>query len=216
MKRKNLIIACVLICGIIVLSIIGIFIIMPSMYPTNNFDNSTPESAAVSIARLNSGEGFASGDVDNVYLTPDGKYWIVTLESKEKWNVTIDAKTLMSKQNDGEWNSLDELKATYIADIQSDSSLGKPQKITMNGKEIWKIPVYHECIYEDGSVTHETTYVYVDLKTGKSMNTWDEFNKAAGKKGWLTLKEVDSTCEKMDIGPSSFKDALRNLYPNNT
>ena len=222
----------VLIGGIIVLSVIGVFIIMPgiakiledkslnnSNYPTTNyFDNSTPESVAISIARLNSGIGFTSGDVDNVSLTPDGKYWIVTLHQKEKWNVTIDTKTLMSKEDEGEWKSLDELKAYYIVDIQSDSPSGKPQKITRNGKEIWKVPVYHEDIYENGSVTHEVTYVYVDLKTGKSKNTWNKFNEAGGTDGWLTLKQVDDALNKIQEKVTGsvgvpFRDALRNLYP---
>ena len=232
MNRKNLMIISILISGIIVLSVTGVFIILPgiaeiledkslnnSNYPTTNyFDNSTLELTAVSIARLNSGIGFASGDVDNVSLTPDGKYWIVTLHQKENWNVTIDAKTLMSKEDNGEWKSLDELKAYYIADIQSDSPLGKPQKITINGKEIWKIPVYHENIYENGSMTHETTYIYVDLKTGKSKNTWNKFNDAGRTDGWLTLKQVDDTHNKIQKEVTGsvgvpFRDALRNLYP---
>ena len=44
------------------------------------------------------------------------------------------------------------------------------------------------------------------------MNTWDEFNRAAGTNGWLTLQEVDATIDNMGIGPPS-GDALRNLYP---
>lgn len=227
MNRENLLITGVLIGGIIVLSIIGVFIIMPGIaeifledgsstnfnYTTTTyFNNSTPEATAISIARLNSGVGFASGDVDSVYLTPDGKYWIVNLHQKEKWNVTIDAKTLMSKEDDGEWKSLDELKATYIAEIQSEGSLGKPQKITMNGKEIWKIPEYHEDIYENGSSTREVTYIYVDVATGKSKNTWSEFNRAAGTNGWLTLKEADYISFKMFIGSPPSEDALRYLY----
>jgi hypothetical protein len=227
MNRKNSMI--VLLTGeIIVLFVMGVFIIMPSIMgilenndsininyiATNYFDNSTPKSTAISVARLNSGIGFARGDSDSVYLTPDKKYWIVNLHSKEKWNVTIDAKTLMSKGDNGEWRSLDELKAIYIADIQSDSPSGKPQKITVNGKEIWKVPVYHENIYENGSITHETTYVYVDIKTGKSKNTWGEFNRAAITGGWLTLKDVDAIIERMGIGPPliSSRDALRDLY----
>ncbi|HEX3013478.1 MAG TPA: hypothetical protein VHO92_04290 [Methanobacterium sp.] len=223
MERTNLLITSSL-TGIIVLTIAAIILIPTitdiSTASSNSitaneyllFNNSTPEAVAISIARLNSGKAFNDGIVDNVSLTPDEKYWIVNLHIKEKWNVTIDAKTLMSKEDDGEWKSLDELKATYIADIQSDSPLGKPQKITMNSKVIWKIPVYHEDIYENGSSTHEVTYVYVDLKTGKSKSTWGEFNRAAGTNGWLTLKEVDYTSNKMILGPPS-GDALRDLYP---
>ena len=224
MNHKNLLITFSLI-GIILLLVVGFFITIPiienftigSVNDENAlfFNNSTPETTAVSIARLNIGtEGFNGDPIKSV--NSDGKYWIVeTYNSAYKDQVvvmTIDAKTLMSKVEDKEWKSLDELKATYIADIQSDSSVGKPQKITINGKEIWKIPNYHECIYENGSSTHDTTYIYVDLATGKSKNTWKEFNRAAGKKGWLTLKEVDVTIDKMVIGPPQFKDALRNLY----
>ncbi len=227
MEKRDLLIAGSLIGGIIVLSV-GALITLPggiteilgdSTYSDSIFNNSTPEATAISIARLNLGTGgFESDPIKSVHLTSDGKYWIVeTYNSFYRDQVlvmTIDAKTWMSKVDDREWKSLDELKATYIADIQSDYSSGKPQKITMNGKEIWKIPDYHEVIDENGSSTHEVTYIYVDLKTGKSKNTWGEFNRAAGKEGWLTLKEVDATIDKMNIGPqlTPSGDALRNLY----
>lgn len=229
MDRKNLTIAGGLICGIIVLSVIGVFIAMhgiaetlkgDSTYSDSIFNNSTPQTTAVSIARLNLGTGgFESNPVKSVHLTSDGKYWIVeTYNSFYRDQVlvmTIDAETLKSKVDNGGWKSLDELKAAYIAGIQSDYSSGKPQKITTNGREIWRVPNYHEVIYENGSVTHETTYIYVDLKTGRSKNTWSEFNRAAGTDGWLTLKEVDAAIGKMDIGPilTPSGDALRNLYP---
>jgi len=230
MDKKNLIIVGM---GVmIVLLVIGAFIILPNIaeifedkslgkppdYLNHmSFDNSTPKATAESIARLTS-LTFDDVIVDNVSLTPDGKYWIVNLHKIDNWTVIIDAKTLMSKEDDNEWKSLDELKATYIASIQSDGSLGKPQKITMDGKEIWKVPVYHEDVNEDGSTKNETSYVYVDLKTGKSKKTWNEFNETTGPNDWLTLKQVDDTINKIneEITGSQgvlFKDALRNLYP---
>jgi hypothetical protein len=138
--------------------------------------------------------------------------------------VIIDAKTLMSESNvtgDEEWNSLDELKASYIAGIQTDDTLGKPQKITMDGKEIWKVPVN---TIADVSGKDAVKYIYVDLATGKSKNTLDSFNKAAGTDGWLTLKEVDDVINSgnyqsnylTDLKPTEknpFKDVLRDLYP---
>ena len=145
----------VLIGGIIILFVIGVFIILPgiaeiledkglinSNYTTIDldnlipFDNSTPQATAISIARLNLGTGGFEGDpIKSVNLTSDRKYWIVetyTSFYKDQIEVmTIDAKTWTSKIDDGEWKSLDELKAYYIVDIQSDSPSGKPQKITM-------------------------------------------------------------------------------------
>lgn len=186
------------------------------------FDNSTPKSTVISIARLNMGiGGFEADPIKSVNLTSDGKYWIVeTYDSFYKDNVvvmTIDAKTLMSKVENGEWKSLDELKALYIADIQSNCGPGKPQKIIMNGKEVWKVQEYD---YEGDSLDPQVEYVYVDVATGKSKNTWNEFNKFAFKNGWLTLNDVDTTIKRIDqLDPSlglsgpSFRDALRDLYP---
>ena len=186
------------------------------------FDNSTPKSTAISIARLNMGiGGFEADPIKNINLSSDGKYWIVeTYNSFYKDQVvvmTIDTKTLMSKVENGEWKSLDELKALYIADIQSNCGPGKPQKITMNGKEIWKVQEYD---YEGDYLDPQVEYVYVDVATGKSKNTWKEFNEFAFKNDWLTLKEVDDTINRIDqLDPSlglegpSFKNALRNLYP---
>jgi uncharacterized protein YpmB len=186
-----------------------------------SFNNSTPESTAVSIARLNFGSSFNDVTVEDVYLTDDGKYWIVGIDPNDSVHyveVTIDAKTLMSKRNDeGTWRSLDELKANYIAEIQTDGiygiigSLSKPQEITMGGKEIWKISM--NATDESGEDT--VKYVYVDLATGKSKNTLDYFNNAAGTDGWLTLKEVDDVINKGDWDypePRPFRDALRDLY----
>ncbi len=255
MNRNNLLIFGCLISIIIV--IIGAFVIIPTIgisadisnstgnNSTNNiiasedlpFDNSTPEVMAVSIAKLNFGVYFNEISVTDVYLTDDGKYWKVDLyaEGKDPYTqVTINAKTLMSKRNDdGEgWRSLDELKASYIADIQTNGpesidSNGKPQKINMGGKEIWKVSTH----YMDGDGQECVAYVYVDLATGKSKNTLPSFNKFAGtdgwltlKHGWLTLKEVDNIINRgnkgdypsnylVDLGPGPFRDALRDSYP---
>jgi hypothetical protein len=114
---------------------------------------------------------------------------------------TVDVKTWKSKIGNGEWKSLDELKARYIAEIQghtTDGTLGEPCKVIMGGKEIWKVQ------------TSPDEYVYVDLTTGKSKNTWKWFNKVAGTDGWLTLEEVDNTMSK--IGMGSGRNVLRNLY----
>jgi hypothetical protein len=180
---------------------------------TGSFNNSTPELTAVSIAKLHFGEGFSRVTVDDVYLTPDGKYWKVNISTSgldSHGQVTIDAKTLMSKGDDEKvWMSLDELKASYIADIQTNGpqsvgSNGEPQKITMGGKEIWKVSTQYDDM--DGTGPH-VAYVYVDLVTGKSKNTLPSFNKAAGTNGWLTLKEVDNVINK------EFRDVLRDSYP---
>ena len=48
----------------------------------------------------------------------------------------------------------------------------------------------------------------------KSTNTLVDFDTAAGTNGWLTLKEVDDTINKINNLPEpQFRDALRNLYP---
>lgn len=246
MHKKNLLIAGGLIGAIVVLSAIGFFIIIPAIVDTSTaisnsitdkackliesigvttFDNSTPEATAVSIARLNLGEwGFNSATIKSVHLTSRGKYWIVEIYNSVYQDgfdvVTVDAKTWASKIEDKEWKSLDELKAVYIAEIQSDSLLGKPHKITMEDKEIWKVPV---SVYsQENDWLGQDEYVYVDVATGKSKNTWGEFNEAAGTGGWLTLKQVDDTINKMQkemdalagvTSEPSFKDALRDLYP---
>ncbi len=229
MDRKNLLIAGVLIGGIISY---GVFIIMPGIaeiledesLTSTYFNNSTPQATAVSIARLNLGSGGFEGDpIKSVHLTSDGKYWIVNMHVEGvKWAVTVDAKTWMSKK-DGEsfegttntWRSLDELKAEYIADIQksrNDSNIGRPSKVAMDGKEIWRVPVY-KYNYEHNK-WEQAEYVYVDVATGKSKNTWGDFDKEAGTDSWLTLKQVDDTINKMGYpGLLPFRDALRDLYP---
>lgn len=225
MDRKYLVIAGSLI-GIIVLISVGMFIFL-NLTSTDSstattqvngvFNSKSPEEKAVFIARLNDGSfGFESGTVDNAYLTSDGKYWIVTLTQMGDYGgiVTVDAKTWMSKKEDGEWRSFDELKAQYIADIQKDRTNGvvdPPIKVTMDSKEIWKVPVY-KFNYEHNE-WEEAEYVYVDAATGKSKNTWDEFNRVAGTDGWLTLKQVDDTINKIGYpGALPFRDALRDLY----
>jgi hypothetical protein len=190
-----------------------------------SFNNLTPELTAVSIARLNFGTAFNEVTVEDVHLTDDGKYWIVGIDPNDAVphvDVTIDAKTLMSKRNlegeYGEWRSLDELKASYIAEIQANHALSKPQKITMGGKEIWKISIVTDINDETGAKT--VKYIYVDIATGKSKNTLDEFEKAAGTDGWLTLKEVDGVINKGDYQlnylydrePGQFRDVLRDSY----
>jgi len=250
MDRKNLLIAGGWAGGLIVIIIIlviGVFIIIPSI--TNNltsnsdenlksepnentvyFDNSTPEATAISIARLNEGMiGFHSGHKVNASLTSDGKYWIVDMDG---WVVTIDTKTWMSKQNmervEGKediWRSLDELKARYVAEIQSnDEEIGEPSKIVRDGKEIWKVPVYSQFKVDQMTYDEEDLvgYVYVDLATGKSEKVYvGVFNKInallfkdiKGIDGWLTLKELDAKINRTYGSPQMpFKDALRDLY----
>ncbi|HEX3013477.1 MAG TPA: hypothetical protein VHO92_04285, partial [Methanobacterium sp.] len=197
------------------------------------FDNSTPEASAISIARLNEGKNgfdeFSEDMVANASLTPDGKYWIVKMceAGYNNWVVKVDAKTLASTKSGGKdpintWRSFDELKAIYIAEIQSTKSnggAGRPTKLTMDGKEIWKVPIYYYHEYDP----KQTEYVYVDATTGKSKNELysDVFNEVSGTKGWLTLKEVDDIVNKIgDLRPMRgdlklipFKNALRDLYP---
>ncbi len=190
-----------------------------------SFNNSTPELTAVSVARLNFGTSFNEVTVKDVHLTPDGKYWIVGIDPNDAVDhvdVTVDTKTLMSKRNlegkYGEWRSLDELKANYIAEIQANYAFGKSQKITMGGKEIWKVSMVTDINDETGAKT--VKYIYVDVATGKSKNTLDEFKRAAGTDGWLTLKEVDGVINKGDYQlnylydqePGQFRDVLRDLY----
>lgn len=159
--------------------------------------------------------GFYTCHTFNTSLTPDEKYWIVKMD--DSMIVTVDVKTWKSKQKGdlnqpvNTWRSLDELKAQYIADIYSESlsenaEVGKPSRVTMEGKKIWKVPVYY---YNDRD-QKITEYVYVDLATGKSKNTWNNFNEFTDTKSWLTLKEVD---KQSGLWPVPFKDALRDLYP---
>lgn len=199
---------------------------------TVTFDNSTHEATAKSIARLDRGAvGFYTWYTVNASLTSDGKYWIVNMHGRGyEWVVTVDAKTLMSKKNGGyggfwdsgssfdEWISFDELKARYIAEIQSKSTeeVGKPHKITMNGKEIWEVPVYGWGYDIDPELVG---YVYVDVATGKSKKVYSGiFNELYSKvlntftwtDGWLTLKEVDKGSK---YHWTQNQDALRDLYP---
>ena len=242
MDRKNLMIASSL-TGILVLAITAIIIIStikdtstgssnPIRDNGNNsidpaeeyltFNNSTPEATAISIARLNEGAaGFGEGNsiTTNASLTHDKRYWIINMheDGYDDWIVTIDAKTLMSKKNGGmektvnTWRSLDELKAKFIAEIQSGSCIefDRPYKITLEGKTIWKISVYN--IISDRRELYG--YIYVDLTTGKSKNV----DLTGRTEGWKTLKEIDDSINAMyDVGPRQFKDALRDLYPNDT
>lgn len=242
MDKKNLLIAGGLISIIIVLLSTGI-LIFPHSTNANNlttstmkndltFDNSTSEAEAISIARLNEGKNgfdeFSDDIAVNASLTPEGKYWIVKMceAGYNSWIVKIDTKTLASTKSGGKdpvntWRSFDELKVVYIAEIQSTKSnggIGRPIKITMEGKEIWKVPVYYYHEYDP----KQTEYVYVDAATGKSKNELynDVFNEVAGTNGWLTLKEVDDIVNKIgdlkpmhgDLETMPFKDALINLY----
>lgn len=230
MDRRNLLIAGSLIGVIIVL--ISVFIIFYVLASADNsttdsdarylsFDNSTPEATAISIAKLNEGWiGFEYAKVINTSLTSDGKYWIVNMHHElDDWVVTVDAKTLMSTKNGGmgpinTWRSLDELKANYITEIaeiaflgNSSMDFGRPYKVTLEGKPVWKVPVYNFLANSQGVYGKELSgYVYVDLATGKSKVV--DF-KTGTTEGWRTPKEVDAK-----IGRSSqFKDALRDLYP---
>ena len=181
------------------------------------FDNSTPEKTAISIARLNEGMiGFDSHITTSASLTHDGKYWVVKMHNVQDVNdevtVTVDAKTLMSKRDKSEfkpataWRSLDELKAAYIAELQSGNGydIGKPNKITLEGKTVWKVPLY-DITNGEKLIGH----IYVDLATGKSKNV----DLTGNTEGWLTLKEVDKFMDYGDAQYPPFKDALRNLYP---
>lgn len=241
MDRKNLLIAGGLIGIVIVLLSAGMLIILLSSFNIVDFEsslmagstdgdqkpeefltyfnNSTPEATAVSTAQLIMGVGGFYGYPDKVYLTSDGEYWMVHVLGSY---VTVDAKTGMAKEENGEWKPLDELKAIYIADVQisgEDEVLGKPQKIAENGKEIWKIPVYEYAYDFNGSeyMGHTkgepTDYIYVDLETGKSKRdgTCEDliYNLFTGTNGWLTLKQIDSIA---NCWPYPFKDALRGFY----
>lgn len=238
MDRKNLLIAGSLIVVFIVLLSDGISMAISSFnivdlessmvasnideVPTNEegvtyFNNSTPEARAVSTAQLMYGVNGFLGYPDKVYLTSDGKYWMVHVMGSY---VTVDAKTGMAKEGNGEWKSLDELKASYIAELQrygEESATGKPQKIIMGGKEIWKVPIY-EYIYDFNGIEdighlkdEPTDYIYVDLETGRSKRdgTFEDtiYNLFTGTNGWLTLKQIDS----IDSGPYH-RNALRDLY----
>ncbi len=231
MDRKNLLIAGGLIGAIVILLIMGIFIFniitdsanLDDLTVISNstnlpaekdiyFDNSTPEATAISIARLNEGMiGFDGFITTNASLTPDRKYWIVKMHNVydvgDELVVTVDAKTLMSRKKGwlgipvNPWRSMDELKAKYIAEIQSDQGIdiGTPSKVTLNGKTVWKVPFYNDSWYRPYG------YVYVDLTTGKSKFTYSN----GRTEGWKTLKEID---DNMYDG-TSFRNALRDLYP---
>ena len=182
-----------------------------------SFDNSTPPATAISIARLNEGTtGFDENitKVSNAHLTSDEKYWIVNVhEGIDNWIVTIDANTGMSAKNGGDgpvetWRSLDELKALYIAELGDDYGYyGRPQNITLDGKNVWEIPVYDEDYW--GKIDG---YIYVDLRTGKSIY----LEASTGRTGsWDTLKDMDNRINE-DSGLKSgkqYRDALRDLYP---
>lgn len=210
MNRKSLIIGFSLTA--IVLVGIGVFISINSTRTTNSetathvngfFNAKSPEEKAVFIARLNDGEfGFESDTIDNVSLTSGGKYWIVDMGWAGDYGgvVTVDAKTWMSKKGDGKWKSLDELKASYIADIQTvgDEVVRESSEVNADGKEIWKVSL-DKFNYEHNE-WEQSGYVYVDVETGKSKKV----DLAGSTKGWKTLKEVD------DMG--GYRDALRDLY----
>jgi len=183
------------------------------------FDSSTPEATAISIARLNEGAaGFGEGNgiTTHATLTHDKRYWIINMheDGYEDWIVTVDTKTLMSKKNGGmeksvnKWRSLDELKANFIAEIQSGSGIDfdRAYKTTLEGKTVWKISIYN--IMPNKRELYG--YVYVDLTTGKSKNV----DLTGRTEGWKTLKEIDDSINEMyDVGSTPFKDALRELYP---
>lgn len=238
MEKKDLLIVVCVICVIVVLLCMGMIIPSNSStglhtYDLNStdensttepaaetylyFNNSTPYTTSISIARLNEGIiGFDNHITTSASLTPDGKYWIVKMHNVHDVNdevtVTIDTKTLISKKSAcllepaTRWRSLDKVKAAYIAELQSGNGyeIGNPYKITLEGKTIWKVPLY--------DITNVKTligHIYVDPATGKSKNV----DLIGNTRGWLTLKEVDKSMDYGDAQELPFKDALRNLYP---
>ena len=228
MDRKNLIIAGSL-TGIIIVLIIGIFTITPNILDnsadisnlTDNsteepliFDNSTPKSAAISTAKLYMAAPgpWEPYTITDTHLTSDKKYWIVKMDGEiSDWIITVDTKTLMSKSSfDPKWKSLDELKAQYVAWLQlmyPGLWPGTPVEVTLNGENIWKVPIYEN---PTGNAPKLDGYVYFDPLTGKSKG----FDRDTGKEGQLmTLKELDNSENIRSNYGYSFKDALRNLYP---
>ena len=182
MIRKTLLIAFILTGIVIVILCISPFYIINSdntdnsmfMHDNTTFNAKTPEEKAIFVARLNEGIiGFEWDTIINASLTFDGKYWIVNMHEAgyDDWTVTVDAETWMSKQNGSTepkntWRSFDELKAGYIAELQSGANggQGRPYKVTIDGKEIWKVPAYY---YHEND-PKQVKYIYVDLATGKS------------------------------------------------
>ncbi len=160
--------------------------------------------------------GFDSVITTSASLTSDGKYWTVKMHNVHDVNdevtVTVDANTLMSKKSAfllepaTTWRSLDELKAAYIAELQSGNGydIGGPIKTTLEGNVVWKVPLYD---ISDGKKL--IGYIYVDLATGKSKSV----DLAGNTEGWLTLKDVDKLLDYGDAQYSPFRDALRGLYP---
>ncbi len=124
MDKENLLISGILIITILILLGIGILLSPNSVNTTSLpdnltnlhgfnstnknltdpiFDISTPESTAISIARLNEGlDGFNFYIKANASLTSDGKYCIVDICNEnyeyEGLVVTVDAQTWMSKK----------------------------------------------------------------------------------------------------------------------
>lgn len=239
MKRKDLLIAGGIIGVILVLIGIGI-VISPSSTSANNsisltglnstdensinnshdagyfftFNNSALEAAAISVARLyeESPGPCEPYTITNTYLTSDKKYWIINMDGEgSNWTIIVDAKTLKSKSSfDKRWKPLDELKAQYIAGLQMmypGLGSGTPVEVTLDGKKVWKVPIYEN---PTGTEVKLDGYVYFDPVTGKSKG----FDRDTGKEGeWMTLKELDNSANIISKLGYSFRDALRNLYP---
>lgn len=166
--------------------------------------NSVNLEKAIFIAKLNERSyGFCEGcvQVDSIALTSNKKYWIVRLHDTNKvnWKVSVNVRDGSSKKNNNRWKSFNELKAYYVAELNSGEHgfrLGKPYMITLDGKKVWKISVYNISgkLYQN---------VYFNVVNGKS--------KINNNK-WKTLKEIDAEISKKTY-PVKFRDALRDFYP---
>lgn len=98
-----------------------------------------------------------------------------------------------------------------MADFYSDHNtyVKRPYTVLIDGKNMWKVPVYYiknRDTHELGKLRH---YIYFDPATGKSK---------ADNGNWKTLKELDEIPNKDDerIDPalrtSTFRNMLRDLY----
>ncbi|MCZ3365898.1 MULTISPECIES: hypothetical protein [Methanobacterium] len=163
----------------------------------------------------------------NAKLSPDNKYWIIKVTGEKNrpiYSVTVNAKNCASKKTDAKssWIPLNELKAQYAAsiitayaDLGSCYNNSKPVKVSLNGKNVWKVEA-RKYNFDGGDSVY---CIYFNDQNGQIMTTWNDFNKNAGKTGFLTLNEVDNTINKMlntalpEYKPPKFKDILKDFYP---
>lgn len=192
---------------LVILGVLLIFLVGPCSAISSNqstaVNNNVNLKKAIFIAKLNERSyGFCEGSIhiDNAFLNSNKKYWIVKLHDNKniKWTVTVNVRDSSSKKNNGKWKSFDKLKAYYVAELNSGEhgfKLGNPVVITLEGKKVWKIPVYTTSgkLYQN---------VYFNVVNGKS-----KINN--GK--WKTLKELDTEISKKTY-PVKFRDALRDFY----